>query len=115
LISGLFASSINFLFFNSLFFFFKNIFIASVCGYCSGLLVSFICAKIWVFQDRSEEKFFQSFSIFCLIYVLGGLEMSFVIYFMDQIINNHKVAWLFGAFIGSLNNYFGSKYLLFRK
>ena len=80
-----------------------------------GLLVSFIFAKIWVFQNKSRQKLFQSFSIFCFIYFLGGLEMSLVIVLLNQITENYRVAWLFGAFIGALNNYFASKYFLFRK
>ena len=41
--------------------------------------------------------------------------MSLIIIVLNQLINNHKIAWLFGAFIGALNNYLGSKYITFRK
>ena len=41
--------------------------------------------------------------------------MSLVIVFLNQLIENYKIAWFFGAMIGSLNNYLGSKYLLFKK
>ena len=51
----------------------------------------------------------------CLIYFFGGIEMSLVIVFMNGIIDNYKIAWLCGAFIGSLNTYLGSKYLSFKK
>ena len=47
--------------------------------------------------------------------LLGGIEMSLVILFINQLIENYKIAWLFGAFIGSMNNYLGSKYLSFKK
>ena len=34
---------------------------------------------------------------------------------LNQFLNNYRIAWLFGAFIGALNNYLGVKYFLFRK
>ena len=58
---------------------------------------------------------FLVFNSFYLIYFLGGLEMSLVIIFLSRLIDNYKIAWLIGAFIGALNNYLGSKYFLFKK
>ena len=113
-VSGLIATFINFLVFNSVYIFFKNIIFASLFGYSIGFLSSFIFAKFWVFKDNSKKRILKSFFIFCLIYILGGLEMSFVIFFLNQIVNNYKAAWLVGVFIGALNNYFGSKYFLFK-
>ncbi len=114
-ISGSIATLINFLVFNSFYLIFKNIIIASLFGYSSGLLSSFVFAKIWVFRDNSQKKIVKSFFIFCLIYFLGGLEMSLVIIFLNQLIDKYKIAWLIGAVIGALNNYLGSKYFLFKK
>ena len=114
-ISGLIASFLNFLVFNSLYLIFKNIIFASLIGYVIGLLTSFVFAKIWVFRDSSKKRIFKSFFIFCLVYLLGGLEMSFIIIFLNQVFKNYNFAWLFGAFIAALNNYLGSKYLLFKK
>ena len=114
-ISGLIATFLNFLVFNSLYLIFKNIIFASLFGYLTGLLSSFIFAKIWVFRDNSQKKIIKSFFIFCLIYFLGGLEMSLIIIFLSRLIDNHKIAWFLGAFIGALNNYLGSKYFLFKK
>ena len=114
-ISGLFATFLNFLVFNSFYLIFSNIVLASLFGYTIGLLSSFIFAKLWVFRDNSKKRILKSFFIFCLIYILGGLEMSLIIFFLNQSINNYKTAWLVGVFIGALNNYFGSKYFLFKK
>ena len=114
-LSGLIASSINFLIYSSVYLIFKKIVIASFCGYFVGIAFSYALAKIWVFQNKSKKNFFKSFSAFCFIYFLGGVEMSFVIVFFNQFLNNFRIAWLFGAFIASLNNYFGSKYFLFRE
>ena len=114
-ISGSLATFINFLAFNSFYLIFKNILFASLFGYSIGLLSSFIFAKIWVFRDNSQKKIIKSFFIFCLIYFLGGLEMSLTIVFLNRLIDNYKIAWLIGAFVGALNNYLGSKYFLFKK
>ena len=115
IVSGLIASGINFLVFNSFYLIFKNLILASLVGYSIGLLSSFVFAKIWVFKDNSKKRIFKSFYIFCLIYFLGGLEMSLIIIFLNQLVNNYKVSWLFGALIGASNNYLGSKYFLFKK
>ena len=115
IVSGLIASSINFLVYNAIYLIFRQIVIASICGYFVGIVFSYVLAKIWVFQNKSSQNLLKSFPVFCLIYFLGGIEMSFVIVFLNQFLNNHRMAWLFGAFIGALNNYLGTKYFLFRK
>ena len=115
LVSGLIASCINFLVYSSLYLISKKLVIASFGGYFIGILISYVLAKIWVFQNKSRQNLLKSFPTFCLIYFLGAIEMSFVIVFLNQFLNNYKIAWLFGAFIGALNNYLGVKYFLFRK
>ena len=115
LVSGIIASSFNFIFYRTLYLIFKNILFASISGYCVGILVSFIFAKSWVFQNSSNQPLLKSFFLFCLIYFLGGIEMSLVIVFLNRLIENYKIAWVFGAIIGSLNNFLGSKYFSFKK
>ena len=114
IVSGLTATCINFVVFNSFYLIFKNIVLASFLGYSIGLISSFIFAKIWVFKDNSQKRIFKSLFIFCLIYFLGGLEMSLIIFFLHPIVYSYEVAWLFGVIIGALNNYLGSKYFLFK-
>ncbi len=115
LVSGLIASSFNFISYRALYLIFKNILFASISGYCVGIIVSFVFAKCWVFKNSSSQPLLKSFSLFCLIYFLGGVEMSLVIVFVNRLIENYKIAWFFGAFIGSLNNFLGSKYISFKK
>ena len=115
LVSGLIASGINFLVYNLLYLVYKKLVIASFCGYFTGILFSYALAKVWVFQNKSRQNLLKSFPTFCLIYFLGAIEMSFVIVFLNQLLINYRIAWLFGAFIGALNNYLGVKYFLFRK
>ena len=114
-VSGVIASGFNFISYWSIYLIFKNILFASISGYCIGILVSFIFAKSWVFKNISTQPLVKSFSLFCLIYFLGGIEMSLVILFLNRLIDNYKIAWLFGALIGALNNYLGSKYFSFKK
>ena len=115
IISGLISTCINFLVFNLVYSIFKNIIFASIFGYSTGLLSSFIFAKVWVFRNTYQKKIFKSFFIFCIIYFLGGLEMSLIIIFLNQLLFNHKFSWLCGTFFAALNNYLGSKYFLFKK
>ena len=115
LVSGLIASGFNFISYRALYLFFENILFASICGYCVGIIVSFVFAKYWVFNNSISKPLLKSFSLFCFIYFLGGIEMSLVILFIDKLIENYKIAWLFGAFIGTLNNFLGSKYFSFKK
>ena len=115
IISGVIASSLNFFSYRALYLIFKNILFASISGYCIGILVSFIFAKSWVFKISSSQPLVKSLYLFCLIYIIGGIEMSLVIVFLNRLIENYKIAWFFGALIGSINNYLGSKYLSFKK
>ena len=115
LVSGIIASSFNFISYRTLYLIFKNILFASISGYCVGVLVSFIFAKSWVFQNSSNQPLLKSFFLFCFIYFLGGIEMSLVIVFLNRLIENYKIAWVFGAIIGSLNNFLGAKYFSFKK
>ena len=115
IISGLIATFLNFLVFNTFYLIFKNIIFASIFGYSIGLLASFVLAKIWVFRDNSKKRIIKTFFIFSFIYFLGGLEMSLIIFFLNPLVENHKAAWFFGVFISALNNFLGSKYFLFKK
>ena len=113
--TGLIASIINYIIYVSLLFIFENILIATAFGYLSGLLCSFVLAKIWVFRNRSTLPVLKSFSLFCFVYFLGGIAMYVVIITSNQVINNYKIAWILGALVASINNFLGSKYFSFRK
>ena len=115
LISGLIASTFNFISYRAIYLIFKNILFASISGYSVGIIVSFVFAKFWVFNNSFNQPLLKSFSLFCFIYFLGGIEMSLVIVFLNGLIENYKISWVFGAFVGSLNNFLGSKYFLFKK
>ena len=115
IVSGVIASIFNFISYRSLYLIFNNILFASISGYCLGIIVSYIFAKSWVFKNSNKQPLVKSLSLFSLIYFLGGIEMSLVIVFLNGLIENYKISWVFGAFVGSLNNFLGSKYFLFKK
>ena len=115
IISGLISTCVNFSVYSLIYLIFKNIIFASIFGYSIGLLTSFFLAKIWVFRDNSQKKILKSFLMFCIIYFLGGLVMSLIIIFLNQLLINHRFSWLCGTFFAALNNYLGSKYFLFKK
>ena len=114
-VSGIIASSFNFISYRTLYLIFKNILFASISGYCVGIIVSFVFAKFWVFKNSSSQPLLKSFSLFCFIYLLGGIEMSLLIVYINGLLQNYKIAWVLGAFVGALNNFLGSKYFLFKK
>ena len=86
---------------------------ASFIGYTFGLLNSFYFSDNWVFSSSRNKKTNYVFFLFVVIYFLGGVEMALIVNFVDNLIQNHKVAWLCGAFIAAMNNYLCTKYLLF--
>ena len=87
--------------------------LASFIGYVSGLLNSFYFSNNWVFNSSINKKTNYALFLFAFIYFIGGLEMTFIINVVNNLIENHKVAWIFGAFVAAINNYLCSKYLLF--
>ena len=81
-------------------------------GYTSGLLNSFYFSDNWIFT-KSKKKFNYALFLFFVIYFIGGLEMTLVINIIDKLIQSHKIAWMCGVIVASMNNYLCSKYFLF--
>jgi len=87
--------------------------LASVIGYFSGLLSTFYFSNSWTFTKARYQNLSYSLLLFIFIYFMGGLEMTLIINIVDKLIQNHRIAWICGAFVAAINNYVGSKYLLF--
>ena len=114
IIIGLFSTSLNFLVFNLFYLLILKINIASVLGYLVGLFNSLIFSKQWVFANSNKKISFNTFILFILIYLIGGIEMNVIINLIFYLFDNYKFAWCCGTLIAASNNYLGSKYLLFR-
>jgi putative flippase GtrA len=74
--------------YGALYLIFSNILFASISGYWVGKIVSFVFAKSWVLENSSSQPLLKSFSSFCFIYLLGGIEMSLVINLLRNAITN---------------------------
>ena len=71
------------------------------------------CLNNWTFTKSRYKRLRYTLFIFVFIYFMGGLEMTLIINIVDRLIQNHIIAWICGAFVAAMNNYLGSKYLLF--
>tara|TARA_B100000674_G_C37861898_1_gene925194 strand:+ start:118 stop:513 length:396 start_codon:yes stop_codon:yes gene_type:complete len=111
---GLTSAVISFGTYSLIYIFTSRINIASFLGYVAGMSNSFLFARNWVFINSRKIRIDKALVIFCLIYIVGGLEMTIVVYCVDLLIENYKIAWFIGAIIAACSNYLGSKYLLFK-
>ena len=114
-ITGLLSSLLNFVVYSFLYKFGININLASFAGYCIGLINSFLFSKIWIFEKSNLKRLNRNFIFFTLIYLIGAIEMIIFINLGIYFLGNYKIAWLIGASIAAINNYLGSKFLIFEK
>jgi putative flippase GtrA len=89
--------------------------VSSVVGYSLGVLSSYYFGKVWVFESEQVFKLSEMFK-FMLIYIIGGLGMTLIIIWLNQDLNiDYQVSWIGGAIFAIINNYLGSKYIVFKK
>tara|TARA_Y100000589_G_C26806105_1_gene487804 strand:- start:79 stop:471 length:393 start_codon:yes stop_codon:yes gene_type:complete len=110
---GLGSTLLNFFVYTILYNLTLRINIASFVGYTCGLLNSFYFSDNWIFTRSRNKKINKALSLFFIIYFIGGLEMTLIINIVDNLIQNHKLAWICGVFVAATNNYLFSKYYLF--
>ena len=113
IIVGLISNVLNFGVYTLVYKLTFSINLASFLGYVVGLVNSFLFSKNWVFNNSKKLKLDKTFIIFTLIYFLGGLEMTIIINTVNENIQDYRLAWICGAIVAAINNYLGSKYLLF--
>ncbi len=113
-LTGLLSSILNFVVYFFIYNISKNLIIASFFGYFIGLVNSFLCSKNWVFDKSKVIKSNKAFLIFCCIYILGAIEMMLLIKLGIYLFSDYILAWLIGACAAAINNYLGSKFLLFK-
>ena len=87
--------------------------IASLIGYVAGLFNSFYFSDNWVFTKSRTKRINYAIFLFVIIYFIGGIAMALTVNIVDNLIQNHKLAWICGIFVAAINNYFCSKYFLF--
>jgi len=114
-IIGVVSNIISFTFYTLIFLIFSNIVVSSVAGYSVGVLTSYYFGKVWVFESEQVFKLSEMFK-FMVIYFIGGLGMTLIIIWLNQDLNiNYQVSWIGGAIFAIINNYLGSKYIVFKK
>ena len=110
---GLVSTILNFIFFKLLFNFNFGIFISSLSGYFIGLLNSLFLGKIYVFKSKNYLSKVLVLK-FLFIYLFGGLVMSLTLKGLISIGINHVLAWSLALSLSILNNFFGSKFFVFK-
>ena len=110
---GLGSTFLNFCIYSIVYQLTLTINLASFLGYLSGLFTTFYFSNNWTFSKSRYKNISYTLFIFAFIYFIGGLEMTLITYIVDKFIQNHRIAWVCGAFVAAMNNYFCSKYLLF--
>jgi len=114
-IIGIISNILNFTFYTLTYLIFSNIVVSSVVGYSFGVLSSYYFGKVWVFESEQVFNLSEMFK-FTVIYIIGGLGMTLIIIWLNQDVNiNYQVSWIGGAIFAIINNYLGSKYIVFKK
>ena len=111
-IVGACSTLINYFFYYLTFKIFGLIVIASFIGYFMGLLNSYFFGKKWVFNSNKSHNL-KTISKFLIIYFIGALLNALTIYFLSKLSLNYYICWIIGTFFATLNNFYGSKKLVF--
>lgn len=94
------------------------LFLASAGGYCTGLGISYFLGAKWVFKkDNSEiSKISGKTAVkFAIVYAISGVGMSGIVEGLYQFLQlDYRLCWLIGACFAIANNFFGSKFFVFR-
>tara|TARA_B100000073_G_scaffold345925_1_gene356092 strand:- start:32 stop:406 length:375 start_codon:yes stop_codon:yes gene_type:complete len=114
IIIGCKSTLINYLFYLVLYKTTANILLASISGYFAGNINSYIFGKKWVFKNSKIKNNFIFFK-FLMVYLFGAFLFSSTINYLSIKGFDHKIAWLIGIVFCILNNFLGSKYIVFKK
>ena len=91
-----------------------NIILASTSAYLVGNINSFIFGKKWVFKNSVIKNNFIYIK-FLMVYLFGGYLFSAITNYLSIKGIDHRVAWLIGISICAVNNFLGSKYIVFKR
>jgi putative flippase GtrA len=88
---------------------------SSVLGYSIGLFNTYLLGRIWVFNSEQPNQF-KEIVKFLVVYFIGGAGMTLIIVWLNNELNiDYKASWIGGAIFAIVNNYLGSKYIVFKK
>ena len=87
---------------------------ASTSAYLVGNINSFIFGKKWVFKNSVIKNNFIYIK-FLMVYLFGGYLFSAITNYLSIKGIDHRVAWLIGISICAVNNFLGSKYIVFKR
>ena len=115
LLMGLLSNAINFGVYYALINNSVNLSFSAILGYVAGLICSYHLGRVWVFGQRFEINS-KSILFFGIVYFLGSVWMTGIINLMVNYLSiDYKISWVFGAATAAVNNYFGMRFLAFRK
>ncbi|MBT6472141.1 MAG: GtrA family protein [Candidatus Marinimicrobia bacterium] len=113
-ITGIISNTVNFLTYVSSSFVLQNLVLSSTLGYVVGLVNSYYLGKIWVFNSKSKISFKEVIK-FLIVYLIGGIGMVAIIWVLSDKYNiDYRLSWIFGAFFAVINNFFGSKFIVYK-
>ena len=75
-------------------------------------MISFSLGKSWVFETKAQIR--GEKARFVLIYMIGGVGMTSIIYILNEFELHNNICWLIGAIFAVINNFLGSKYYVFK-
>ena len=111
---GFLSNLLNFLCYVLTFLFSNNITLSSLSGYILGMTTSFYFGKTWVFETSQNFQFNEVLK-FLLVYLVGGFGMTLIIIFLNKDLEiEYRLSWIGGAIFAIINNYLGSKYIVFK-
>jgi len=114
-IVGVLSNILNFAVYVIFFLLSTNIVFSSVLGYSIGFFNTYLLGRIWVFNSEQPNQF-KEIVKFLVVYFIGGAGMTLIIVWLNNELNiDYKASWMGGAIFAIVNNYLGSKYIVFKK
>lgn len=113
-ITGIVSVIINFGFYFFLFNLSGYILMSASIGYIAGVANSFVLGRYWVFKYEKEFSLNEVF-LFSLVYLIGGVIMLLIISALDSRNFNYIFSWFCGAAYAVINNFIGSKFVVFKE
>ena len=112
-IVGLVSTFMNYIAFRVLYYISNLIIFSSAIGYLIGLSNSYFFGLKWVFKTKSKN-FKKTIIKFLIVYFIGGIFNSLTIYLLKRFNIDYSILWILGNGIALMNNFLGSKFIVFK-